>query len=216
MAPGAFLSELELDALTELVNIGVSRAAGSLRQLIGKQVFLSVPSIEIVDNQQAMALIGERESDALVAVRQSFEGAISGRALLIFPQSNSIELVRAIMLEGLELDDAPEMEHEALAETGNIILNGCLGSMANMLRQTIALGLPEVLRGTAPEVFGIDLSSAGEPLVLFLCINFSVQDRDIRGYLAMIMGMPTLDALKRLVREFIASVMDDEPATYAG
>jgi chemotaxis protein CheC len=29
------LSELELDALTELVNIGVSRAANSLRGMVG-------------------------------------------------------------------------------------------------------------------------------------------------------------------------------------
>ena len=40
---GFGLSELELDALTEVVNIGVSRAATSLRDMVGEQVFLSVP-----------------------------------------------------------------------------------------------------------------------------------------------------------------------------
>ena len=40
------LNELELDALTELVNLGVSKAALSLREMIGAQVFLSVPSVE--------------------------------------------------------------------------------------------------------------------------------------------------------------------------
>ena len=39
------LEELERDALTELVNIGVSRAAVSLRTMVGEQVFLSVPSL---------------------------------------------------------------------------------------------------------------------------------------------------------------------------
>ena len=37
------LDELELDALTELVNIGVNRAAASLRDMVGEQVVLSVP-----------------------------------------------------------------------------------------------------------------------------------------------------------------------------
>jgi chemotaxis protein CheC len=212
---GTVLSELELDALTELVNIGVSRAAGLFRKMIGKQVLLSVPSIEIVDGAHAMALIGERESDALVAVRQEFQGAFTGRALLIFPQSKSIDLVRAAMLEGLMLEDASELEREALAETGNIILNGCLGSMANMLRETIDLGLPEVLRGNASEIFGFDHASGAEEVVLFLCINFSVQDRDIRGYLALLMGMKTMDALRGLVHNFIASIVDDEPAASA-
>ena len=47
MSATAELSELERDALTELVNIGVSRAAASLRSMVGRQVLLSVPSIEI-------------------------------------------------------------------------------------------------------------------------------------------------------------------------
>ena len=45
MTTSAVLSEFELDALTELVNIGVSRAAGSLRKMVGQQVLLSVPSV---------------------------------------------------------------------------------------------------------------------------------------------------------------------------
>ena len=41
------LDDLEVDALTELVNIGVSRAAVSLRELVGEQVLLSVPSVMV-------------------------------------------------------------------------------------------------------------------------------------------------------------------------
>ena len=84
------LSELERDALTELVNIGVSRAAASLRKMVGEQVLLSVPSVEVVSHATALTLIGEREElDDLVGVRQEFSGAFSGRALLIFPRANS-------------------------------------------------------------------------------------------------------------------------------
>ena len=213
--PGLQLSEIELDALTELVNIGVSKAAASLRIMVGKQVFLSVPSIEIVDAVQAMTLIGEREGDQLVAVRQDFSGAFGGRALLIFPQASSLELVRAVLREDLLPENAAEMEQEALAETGNVILNGCLGSMANMLRKTINLGLPQVIYGSGAQVLDAGPDNAGDDLVMFLYINFSVQDRDIRGYIAMVMGLPTLDSMKQLVRDFIASVMDDEPAAAA-
>lgn len=80
------LAELERDALTEIVNIGVSRAASSLRKMIGDQVLLSVPSIEVVSQKRAARLISEREVSDLVAVRQDFAGPFSGRALLIFPK----------------------------------------------------------------------------------------------------------------------------------
>jgi chemotaxis protein CheC len=38
-------NELQHDALTELINIGVSRAAKSLAQIISHEVVLSVPSV---------------------------------------------------------------------------------------------------------------------------------------------------------------------------
>jgi chemotaxis protein CheC len=210
MLAAARLSELEHDALTELVNIGVSRAAGSLRKMVGREVLLSVPAIEIVGQSEAAALISEREEGELIAVRQDFSGAFSGRALLIFPQATSLELIRAVVGEELSVVDATEMEQEALAETGNIILNGCLGTMANMLRQSLTMTLPEVFRGTGGVLFQPDGDPQPDGLVLFLYINFSVLGRDIRGYIAMVLDMPSLAALKLLVQQFIDSVMSDD------
>ena len=139
------LGELERDALTEIVNIGVSRAASSLRKMVGHEVHLSVPSIEIVSQRRAARLIGERELEGLVAVRQDFAGAFSGRALLIFPEANSLELVSAVTGDALSPGEVLDMEIEALAETGNVILNSCLATMANMLKRSLTMTIPEVL-----------------------------------------------------------------------
>lgn len=204
------LSDLERDALTELLNIGVSRAAASLRKMVGEQVLLSVPAVEVVDHRAAAALISERESDQLVVVQQGFSGAFSGRALLIFPQSSSLELVRAVAGDDIPLEDAVEMEKETLTETGNVILNGCMGTMANMLHQPLAMSLPEVARGDGTGVFQLHGQSPDEGLVLFLYINFSIRSRNIRGYIAMLLDMPSFSALRLLIGEFIANVMDDD------
>jgi chemotaxis protein CheC len=205
------LDELERDALTELVNIGVSRAAASLRKMVNRQVLLSVPSVEIVTRLSAASLIGQRESENLIAIQQHFDGPFSGRALLIFPESNGSRLVRAIV--GDEMDEAEmvEMESEALAETGNVILNGCLGSMANMLQQSLKMSLPDVRRGSSEKMFEVVSGQVEDSFVLFLYINFSVRDRDIRGYIAMIMDLPSLDLLKQLISAFIERVTKDAP-----
>ena len=203
------LDELEHDALTELVNIGVSRAAASLRKMVNKEVILSVPSVEIVTRRSAASLIGQRESESLIAVQQLFEGAFSGRALLIFPESNGLSLVRAIVGDEMDERDLLEMEDEALAETGNVILNGCLGSMANMLQQTLKMSLPDVRRGNSSLLFETLGNRDEEGFVLFLYINFSVREHDIRGYIAMIMDLPSLEKLKQLIANFIDRVMTD-------
>lgn len=200
------LDELERDALTELVNIGVSRAAASLRKMVHREVILSVPSVEIVTRKSAASLIGQRESEKLIAIQQQFEGLFSGRALLIFPKSNGLSLVRAIVGDEMDEADLIAMEEEALAETGNVILNGCLGSMANMLQQTLKMSLPNVRRGDSNFLFEA-LYAGEESFVLFLYINFSVRERDIRGYIAMIMDLPSMENLKQLIGDFIARVM---------
>lgn len=204
------LTELERDALTEIVNIGVSRAASALRKMIGEQVLLSVPSIEVVSQRRAARLISEREISDLVAVRQDFTGPFSGRALLIFPETNSLELVRAVTGGELTAEEVLEMEHEALAETGNVILNSCLATIANMLKRSMAMTIPEVLRGSGATLFEVDENTEVDGLVLFLYIDFAVRQRDIRGYIAMLLDIPSLTVLKALLDEFIARVVGED------
>jgi chemotaxis protein CheC len=199
----ALLSEIQLDALSELVNIGVSRAAHSLREMVGAQVHLSVPTVTLVGRAQAVAILAEREITNLVAVHQVFEGDITGRALLIFPETKSLELVRAITGGDLPLEDIIELEQEALAETGNILLNSCLATIANMLQRSLKMSLPEVLRGNAATFFSLPPPPEAGDVVMFLYINFAVRERDISGYIAMIMDLPSLAALSHLVDEFI-------------
>jgi chemotaxis protein CheC len=200
------LNVLELDALTELVNLGVSRAALSLREMIGQQVVLSVPSVKMIARARAIEILGKNEPNKLVAVHQVFEGDINGRALLIFPETRSLELVRAVTKGDLPLEDILELEQEALAETGNIILNGCLATIANLLQRTLKISLPEILRGASKELFNLPPPPPAGDTVLFVYINFSVRERDIKGYISMLMDLPSLAALKVLLGAYIERV----------
>jgi chemotaxis protein CheC len=170
--------------------------------LVGEQVFLSVPSLNVVSKTEAANLVSVKKTVPVIAVRQSFQGEFSGRALLIFPEINSLELVRAVAGDHLSLEDIAELEHEALAEIGNIILNSCMGTIANLLQRNLTMSLPEIMRGAGPELF--DLSApAAEDVVLFIRINFTLYGREISGYVALVMDLPSLAALKALIAEFI-------------
>lgn len=197
------LDELELDALTEMVNIGVNRSAASLREMVGEQVHLSVPRVALVSREKAIATLGEGNPDTLVGVHQVFEGDIVGRALLIFPDTKSLELVRAVAGPELSLEEIIELEHEALAEIGNVILNGCLATMANMLQRSLKMSLPEILRGEASRFFNLAPPPEAGEVVMLLYIDFALRSRDIRGYIAMLMDMPSLAAMKVMLRDFI-------------
>ena len=204
--PVGELSDIEKDALAEIANMGVSRAAVSLRQMVGEQVFLSVPAVNIVTREAAAGLVERGNSPRLVAVQQSFEGPFSGRALLIFPEAQSLELVRSIVGEEHSLEDVIDLEQEALAETGNVILNACLATIANVLRRSMRMSLPSVIRGDGATLFEVRSSDPDGDLVLFLYIDFTIKSRDVRGFIALLMDLPSITALKEIVGDFIEGI----------
>jgi chemotaxis protein CheC len=207
MTPNASqLTEIERDALAEIANMGVSRAANSLRQMVGEQVLLSVPAVEIVTRQEASKLVERNNANKLVAVQQSFDGPFAGRALLIFPETQSLELVRAIVGDEHSLEDVIDLEHEALAETGNIILNGCLATIANVLHQTMRVSLPSIVRGDGAALFEVEGDASKGPFVLFLYIDFNIKKHDVHGFIALLLDLPSIAALKDIVHDFIRGI----------
>lgn len=147
--------ELERGAPSELANIRVSRAAASLRDMVGQHVLLSVPAVAVVMRDEAARLVGDRRTSGLVAVHQEISGNFSGRALLTLPEASRLKLVRAMMSEEPSRDDIIELKQEALAETGDIILNACLATIANILERTLTASLPEITRVDRPGLFAL-------------------------------------------------------------
>ncbi|HEV7139132.1 MAG TPA: chemotaxis protein CheX [Steroidobacteraceae bacterium] len=197
------LTDLQLDALTELVNLGVSNAATNLSEMVREEVALSVPRVSVVTRQEAIEVLQGGDAKQLIAIHQEFDGDIRGRALLIFPEAKSLELIRALVGAELSLEDIMELEQEALAETGNVLLNACLSTMANSLRRNLRISLPEVIRGDGVEFFRLTASPAAGDTVLFIYINFAVKHRDIQGYLALLLDIPSMAILQALLTEYI-------------
>jgi len=108
----------------------------------------------------------------------------------------------------LSLEDMVELEQEALAETGNVLLNACLGTIANYLGRSLKISLPEVIYGEGADFFrGTGDWKEGDQ-VMFIYINFAVRMRDLQGYIAMLLDMPSLVVLKQLIGSFIDRVAD--------
>jgi chemotaxis protein CheC len=197
------LTDLERDALAEISNVAMARASNSLRQMVGHQVLLSVPKVDILSQRMAITVVAKPDNPKLVAVRQDFAGPFSGRALLIFPESNSLELVRVVVGRQLPLEDIVDLEDEALAETGNIILNSWIATIANLLKRALQMSLPVVVRGDSRQMF-----EGSESLVLFLHISFEISNQEIRGYVALLMNIPSLDELRSLIADYIHTVTE--------
>jgi chemotaxis protein CheC len=200
----AALTELERDALGEIANMAMGRAANSIRKMVGHQVLLSVPAVEILSKETAAQIVGAPDNRILVAVRQDFAGAFSGRALLIFPETSSLELMRAVVGRSLSVKDIVEFQDEALAEIGNVILNSWVATIANLLKRSLPMSLPIVLRGDGKRIFEVEESAA--TFVLFLRIRFEINHFQMQGYVALLMEVPSIVELRSLVADFVIRI----------
>ncbi len=95
---------------------------------------------------------------------------MQGRALLIFPHAEGLDLVQTVVDARTPEVDLLGIQQETLAETGNVILTSCLATMANILRQSVTMSLPEVIAGGGTTLLASDAADA-EGLVLFSYIN---------------------------------------------
>ncbi len=150
-----------LDALAALAAAGAWRAIAALDQLVDGQIDF-VPAVPVIRCRAAGAAgLGLDLAASVIGVRQLITGACPGRALLIFPDRPSLDPVRIALAGDQTLQDVQELETDALAEIGNVVLNACVGTLANRLGQALPMSLPDVVRGSVSDVLASGHDRAG-------------------------------------------------------
>jgi chemotaxis protein CheC len=197
-----FIGALERDAVEEILNIAIGQAAASLSRMVHDRIALSVPFVEfLAPAEAATRLDGGTNGAESVAVRQRFASAFSGDILLIFPEHRSLDLVRSMLGDVVPMDSLTELEQEALLEVGNVILNACLGSLANQLGLAIESSLPTYLRGRGAQI--LDSKHPDTELVMFLRVDFSLAAKGIQGYLAFVMDIVSARQFAEVVGAYV-------------
>ena len=195
------LTPLQRDAITELLNIGVGRAAAALSEMVDQEVGLSVPNLDFIPRSEMPSLLGEDFGEHITLLKQHFGGAFWGDALLIFPEDRSMDIVREVM-GTLALDSMGELEQEALTEVGNVILNACIGGLANAFGVETECALPDFIQSKTDVIFAAPEGGV-EPVVMVLRMVFKIEERDIKGYLAFVLDGNALEAFLGHVERFL-------------
>lgn len=191
------LSGGQVDALTELINIGYGRAAGALSELTGYRIALEVPQVAIHEIE-ALAPLLERVLHANCAtVSQAFDGPISGRALLMLEENAASALSRLLVDDAAPAAQLDATAREVVTEVGNILLNACLGVFGNLLNVHVSFSVPQLHVESVASVLQSVAHEADEQLRYALMIHtrFSIRGGDVNGYLVIILGVASLDTL---------------------
>ena len=201
------VSAEEIDALRELINIGVGRAAGALNDMVGAHVELRVPSVRLVsptDIKEATTWVNEQE---LATVRMGFSGEIQGTTELVFPADSASKLVVLLAGEEVGTPDLDSLRAGALTEVGNILLNAVMGSITNVLERHISYELPTYSEET-PEDLVEAVRSQADAAVLLAQTHFlvgqshsSLEQEKIEGEVTLLFGMGSFEFLLKRIHQ---------------
>jgi chemotaxis protein CheC len=191
------VEDLDKDALTELFNIGLHRAASSLSDLTGQRIVVDLPRLWICPIEETHARLVDLLDGDLATVHQIFKGTVTGDAVLVLDYNSATRLA-ALMTEGNvalggRLDQSAR---EVLAEVGNVILSSCLSSFGDMLQVSVTFSVPrmhvESLEGLlrSMRVDSEDLSFA-----LLAATRFRLTEGEVGGYLIVALGMSSLSLI---------------------
>lgn len=197
------LTDLEADFLAELFNIGVGRAADSLSRMVDQEVKLSVPSVEFRSVHEMADYLGG--DNIICSVSQLMTGEFDARSMLLFPEKNSMEVVRLLMGSDLSDELVAEMQEEALNEIGNIVLNACIGAIAASLGKQFDVGLPTFEAGKPLNLLTSAVASKDDG-VLLIRINMELSESSIKGYMAFLLGPALQENLRKSLQIMLKKI----------
>jgi len=191
----AQLDAEQIDALCEIFNIGVGKAAAAMSSLMHDEVLLCVPRVSIFTVNEAAQQLSAA-GVPMYGVRQPFRGLLNGDALLIFPGSKSLEIVRIVAGQSAPGEDLGALEKDAMAEVGNVMLNACIAALSDLLGNEFELSPPTVDMGDSRTILGTRIQNH---LVVFLHIRFELLSSQIEGYVVFVLNTTSLASLRTAI-----------------
>ncbi len=167
-------TELQLDALRELANIGSGTASTALSGMLGRSVDISVPTAQALPFAEAVEAAGDAEAE-ITGIVLGIVGEMNGTVLLLVPPADADAMCRML---GVEPDD--EFALSALGEIGNIVGTSYINALASMTGIEIEPTPP----ATATDMLGAIVESVlagaamGGDVALLLDSNLVVEGDD--------------------------------------
>jgi chemotaxis protein CheC len=185
---------IDHDALTELFNIGLHRAAASLSELTGQRIVVDLPRLWICPIEETHQRLLELLNGDLATVHQIFKGSVTGDAVLVLEYQSAARLADLMtdggVAAGGRLDQSAR---EVLTEVGNVILSSCLSAFGDMLHVTVTFSVPRIhVESLEGLLRSLQVDNEDLHFALLAATRFRLTEGEVGGYLLIAVGMTSL------------------------
>ena len=191
------------DALTELFNIGLHRAAASLSELTGQRILVELPRLWVCPIEETHLRLRELIEGELATVHQIFMGSMTGDAILVLEYEAASRLA-ALLTNGDVAADGrlDQSAREVLTEVGNVILSSCLSAFGDMLHVSVTFSVPRIhVESLEGMLRSLKVESDELHYTLLAATRFRLTEGEVGGYLLIAVGIASLELISKSLAE---------------
>lgn len=192
------LTDMQMDALREIGNIGSGNAASALSSMLGRPINIDVPSIKLLDYETVVQKLGGPEQ-ILVGLLLSMTDDVTGMIMFLLHNDFAHMVINTLMgtelQPGVELD---EMGESAVREVGNIMAASYINAMVEMTGLSVNISIPDFCMDMAgsilsvPAIYYANLSDK----ILFIENSFISEEENAASHVLLI---PEIDSLDKIM-----------------
>jgi chemotaxis protein CheC len=187
-------TDLQLDALRELANIGSGNAGTALGSMLGKTVDISVPTAAVLPLAEAIAIAG-RPDELRHGIVVPVVGDMEAIVLLLFPDPDARALCRIYGIEPSTPDG-----RSMLGEVGNILGTNYINVLAQMVSMTLEPRPPQVVEDMLGAILESVLLGRGEDVDHALILDSSLMVEDEHCSLSFLL-LPNHGGVRQLLEQ---------------
>ena len=165
-------TDMQLDALRELANIGSGNAGTALGSMLGKSVDISVPTAAALPLHEAVAIAGGLD-ELRYGVVVPIGGDMEGIVVLLFPEADAHSLCGIYGIDPRTPDGT-----SMLGEVGNILGTSYINVLAQMVSMTLEPSPPQVVEDMLGAILQSVLLGRGEDVDTALILDSKLMVED--------------------------------------
>ena len=187
----------EIDALAELFNVGLHRAAAALSDITSQRIVVEMPRIWIYEIGEVEQRLNQLLAGELATISQSFGGAVAGDAVLLIEEDKAAELAKRMTSGEAAINGRlDESAREVLAEIGNIVLGACLSGFGDMLQLPVSIAIPRMSVQTLASLMrSLDGDTDDPQFGVIAATRFGLSELRVDGYLIVAVGATSLNRM---------------------
>ena len=192
------LTNIKLDVLREIGNIGAGNATTSLSILLNNNLRMELPIVKIMNFDEVPEMVGGAET-IVSAVLTHFKGDVSGMILFILELNEAKNLAGSMLHKTYEegFTQFDHMDKSALKEVGNIFMSSYLSSISTLTNLKVHTEPPAICIDMAGSVLDLPLIELGQigDNALIIDSKFLDNDEPIDGFLMFVADEESYDKI---------------------